>query len=83
MAVAKKRKTVAKRKTTAKRKTASVKGLPQRKKYGDKTYSKSTCSQSKADATKKAKAHRASGKGKLARIAKDPKTGKYCVFTYR
>lgn len=58
-----------------------AKALPKRKKFGEKFYSKKACSTTKAGAKKTAESHRAKGKGKTARVVKDPVTKKWCTFT--
>ncbi len=45
----------------------------------NKTYTKKVCGKGKTEATSAVKKERAAGK--LARMKKDPVTGKYCVFT--
>ncbi len=44
----------------------------------NKTYTKKVCGKTKADATSAVKKVR--NAGSLARLKKDPTTGKYCVF---
>ena len=65
--------------TTKAKKT--IKGLPQRKKFGDKNYTKKSCGKNKTDAKKAAEKFRKEGKGKLARVVQDPATGKWCLYT--
>lgn len=62
----------------ATRKAAKKKALPASKNFGGRTYKKSSCTRLKSDAKKKAEGLR--GKGKCARVLKNP-TGGYCVFT--
>ena len=59
----------------------TAKALPKTKKFEGKQYKKSTCSKSKAEARKKAKAHRAKGTKKYARVAYDSTKKTYCVYT--
>lgn len=70
-----------KKSTRAKKRAtgAAIKGLPKTKKFGGKTYTKSTCGKTKTAA--KATAKRVRKSGKNARVVKDPKTGRHCVFT--
>ena len=57
--------------------TRKVSGLPKTKKFGGKTYTKTSCSKKKTDAKKKAERMRKAGKN--ARVVKNP-AGGYCVF---
>ena len=60
------------KKTTRKKRSSSS-----RKKFGDKFYTKDSCSTTKTGAKKTATSKRNSGK--KARVVKDD--GKWCVFT--
>ena len=71
---------MAKKKKAGKKKTP--KPLPQRKKFGDKTYKKASCSKKESAANTKAETHRKKNSRSGARVLKDPVTGNYCVFTY-
>jgi hypothetical protein len=68
-----------KKKKTAKKGAKAPKKLAERVKFGEKIYTKETCSRKESDAKKKVKKLRADGK--LARVKKDPLTGSFCVFT--
>lgn len=60
------------------RKKAAAKALPKTKAFNGKNYKKSSCGSTKTAANKTAS--NARKKGKLARVIKDPKTGKHCVY---
>ncbi|MEI2693709.1 MAG: hypothetical protein V9E90_01435 [Saprospiraceae bacterium] len=77
--MATKRKSIgrAKRKTT-RRKTTAKKSLGATIKAFGKTYTKKSCSRTKAAATKSANASKRAGKS--AMVKKNP-AGGYCVFT--
>ncbi|MEO1626490.1 MAG: hypothetical protein AAFV25_15140 [Bacteroidota bacterium] len=70
---------MARKKTSSRRKKSTAKPLPQTKKFNGKNYKKDSCSTTKTNAKKTAKGLRE--KGKLARVVKDPKTKKHCVYT--
>lgn len=60
------------------RKKAAAKALPKTKAFNGKNYKKSSCGATKTAAKKTA--DNARKRGKLARVVKDPKTGKHCVY---
>ena len=78
MAIKAKRKPGAKKRKT-KAKVAAV-GSPKTISMFGKRYTKSMCSLTKADATKKADAHRAKGKGKGAAVKKNTGGTGYCLY---
>lgn len=67
------------KKKTAKKGAKTPKRLAERVKFGEKIYTKETCSKKEGDAKKKVKKIRE--EGKLARVKQDPVTGSFCVFT--
>jgi len=60
------------------KKKSTAKALPAKKKFGVKVYTKSSCGKTKAQAN--ATAANIRKKGGLARVVKDKKTGKHCVY---
>lgn len=78
--MATKRKSIgrAKKRKTTKRKTTAKKSLGATIKAFGKTYTKKSCSRTKAAATKSANASKRAGKS--AMVKKNP-AGGYCVFT--
>lgn len=78
--MATKRKSIgrAKKRKTVKRKTTAKKSLGATIKAFGKTYTKKSCSRTKAAATKSANASKRAGKS--AMVKKNP-AGGYCVFT--
>lgn len=72
---------MAKAKKTRARKASGarkISGLPKTKKFGGKTYTKSSCSKLKSAAKKTADNIRS--RGKNARVVKNP-AGGYCIYT--
>ncbi len=82
MAIAKRRKsdTATKRKPSATKKRKAKVGSDATIKLFGRTYKKALCGLTKTEATSKAVAHRAKGKGKGAAIKKNPVGAGYCFY---
>ena len=83
MPVAKRPRATTARKTGAKKRKAKVGKAatsPATISLFGRRYTKSLCSLTKADATKKAEAHRAKGKGKGAAVKKNAGGTGYCLY---